>query len=79
MARPLEWSAKFLVCLRKLARPRGVEPLTPRSVVWCSIQLSYGRMPAAALAAKGGNNYSSPAAEASAIGGGEGLAVAGGI
>src|SRR5262245_47452826 len=27
-----------------LARPRGVEPLTPRSVVWCSIQLSYGRM-----------------------------------
>jgi hypothetical protein len=31
--------------LEKLARPRGVEPLTPRSVVWCSIQLSYGRMP----------------------------------
>jgi hypothetical protein len=27
----------------KLARPRGFEPLTPRSVVWCSIQLSYGR------------------------------------
>src|SRR5579885_3225944 len=26
-----------------VARPRGVEPLTPRSVVWCSIQLSYGR------------------------------------
>src|SRR5207248_6467128 len=31
-------------CLIKLARPRGVEPLTPRSVVWCSIQLSYGRI-----------------------------------
>jgi hypothetical protein len=31
--------------LKILARPRGVEPLTPRSVVWCSIQLSYGRMP----------------------------------
>jgi hypothetical protein len=30
--------------LKKLARPRGVEPLTPRSVVWCSIQLSYGRV-----------------------------------
>src|SRR5690348_11892467 len=27
-----------------MARPRGVEPLTPRSVVWCSIQLSYGRI-----------------------------------
>ena len=28
----------------EMARPRGFEPLTPRSVVWCSIQLSYGRM-----------------------------------
>src|SRR5947207_2530620 len=28
-------------------RPRGVEPLPPRSVVWCSIQLSYGRLPSA--------------------------------
>ena len=26
-----------------MARPRGLEPLTPRSEVWCSIQLSYGR------------------------------------
>ena len=28
-----------------MARPKGFEPLTPRFVVWCSIQLSYGRMP----------------------------------
>jgi hypothetical protein len=28
-----------------LARPKGFEPLTPRFVVWCSIQLSYGRPP----------------------------------
>ena len=27
-----------------MARPNGFEPLTPRFVVWCSIQLSYGRM-----------------------------------
>ena len=27
----------------KLARPRRFELLTPRSVVWCSVQLSYGR------------------------------------
>jgi hypothetical protein len=27
-----------------LARPKGFEPLTPRFVVWCSIQLSYGRL-----------------------------------
>jgi hypothetical protein len=32
--------------LRKgwLARPDGFEPPTPRFVVWCSIQLSYGRL-----------------------------------
>ena len=28
-----------------MARPRGVEPLTPGSEVQCSIQLSYGRGP----------------------------------
>ena len=27
-----------------LARPEGFEPPTPKFVVWCSIQLSYGRL-----------------------------------
>ncbi len=27
-----------------MARPEGFEPPTPRSVVWCSVQLSYGRV-----------------------------------
>ncbi len=34
----------FLDC-SGMARPKGFEPLTPRFVVWCSIQLSYGRLP----------------------------------
>ena len=38
------WAGFASNLLEGLARPRGVEPLTPRSVVWCSIQLSYGRM-----------------------------------
>ena len=35
-----------LLCaaVRRLARPEGFEPPTPRSVVWCSVQLSYGRV-----------------------------------
>jgi hypothetical protein len=32
----------------QMARPKGFEPLTPRFVVWCSIQLSYGRSSPAA-------------------------------
>ena len=35
-------SKMILKCLNLLARPKGFEPLTPRFVVWCSIQLSYG-------------------------------------
>ena len=35
-------SSKILILM---ARPKGFEPLTPRFVVWCSIQLSYGRLP----------------------------------
>lgn len=35
--------AKLFRSRRKVARPKGFEPLTPRFVVWCSIQLSYGR------------------------------------
>jgi hypothetical protein len=31
-------------CSREVARPEGFEPPTPRFVVWCSIQLSYGRL-----------------------------------
>ena len=34
---------KRLMLKSKMARPKGFEPLTPRFVVWCSIQLSYGR------------------------------------
>ena len=35
-----EMTAKLLILL---ARPKRFELLTPRFVVWCSIQLSYGR------------------------------------
>lgn len=33
-----------LCWMAEVARPKGFEPLTPRFVVWCSIQLSYGRV-----------------------------------
>jgi hypothetical protein len=46
--------------LKNLARPRGVEPLTPRSVVWCSIQLSYGRVAVKRTGRPGVDNYPSP-------------------
>ena len=32
-------------CVHAVARPKRFELLTPRFVVWCSIQLSYGRLP----------------------------------
>src|SRR5271156_5767602 len=54
---------KYLI---ELARPRGVEPLTPRSVVWCSIQLSYGRLPRVGPAMRGGHNYSTAVPEGKA-------------
>ncbi len=37
-----------------LAHPKGLEPLTPRFVVWCSIQLSYGCAVSGYLAEHGG-------------------------
>lgn len=36
-------AARCSHCCVGMARPKGFEPLTPRFVVWCSIQLSYGR------------------------------------
>jgi hypothetical protein len=33
-----------IINLLELARPKRFELLTPRFVVWCSIQLSYGRL-----------------------------------
>jgi hypothetical protein len=41
---PMSLSAECKKCLYLLARPDGFEPPTPRFVVWCSIQLSYGRV-----------------------------------
>jgi hypothetical protein len=32
-----------LASRKEMARPKRFELLTPRFVVWCSIQLSYGR------------------------------------
>jgi hypothetical protein len=37
-------SGDFGKCLIAMARPKRFELLTPRFVVWCSIQLSYGRV-----------------------------------
>ena len=36
-----------------MARPEGFEPPAPRFVVWCSIQLSYGRLEAAHIRTAG--------------------------
>ena len=52
--RPMErknggfWRAQFCT---EVARPKRFELLTPRFVVWCSIQLSYGRRAAPAAGA----------------------------
>ena len=37
-----------------MARPEGFEPPAPRFVVWCSIQLSYGRAGDGDIGARGG-------------------------
>ena len=37
------WMPMVTGPLGKMARPEGFEPPAPRFVVWCSIQLSYGR------------------------------------
>src|SRR5262245_26928582 len=42
--RPLRPIGDDVAQNRKVARPEGFEPPTPRFVVWCSIQLSYGRV-----------------------------------
>jgi hypothetical protein len=41
-----------------LARPKRFELLTPRFVVWCSIQLSYGRVPSGRGCTTAGDSYS---------------------
>ena len=35
---------QYRMAITGMARPEGFEPPTPRSVVWCSVQLSYGRI-----------------------------------
>ena len=47
-----------------LARPRRFELLTPRFVVWCSIQLSYGRIRAGLAPPTGANTYTGARANA---------------
>src|ERR1035441_1722463 len=37
-------AARLLKLQKEMARPKRFELLTPRFVVWCSIQLSYGRV-----------------------------------
>ena len=44
MTLPFKVLADFFSGEMGMARPKGFEPLTPRFVVWCSIQLSYGRL-----------------------------------
>src|SRR5438876_9815903 len=42
---PVAWQSREALRLGRLvARPKRFELLTPRFVVWCSIQLSYGRV-----------------------------------
>ena len=41
-----------------MARPKRFELLTPRFVVWCSIQLSYGRAGSLRVASRLGSSLS---------------------
>ena len=43
-----------------MARPKRFELLTPKFVVWCSIQLSYGRVPFKREIAAARHSYSAP-------------------
>ena len=44
MSKGIKIAQRFEFKIKKLlARPKRFELLTPRFVVWCSIQLSYGR------------------------------------
>ena len=53
-----------------MARPEGFEPPAPRFVVWCSIQLSYGRAGGADIGGKHKPRNPRPApAEAGVAGG----------
>ncbi len=49
LAFPFKPLFDFCEAKMEMAHPKGFEPLTPRFVVWCSIQLSYGCALRAAL------------------------------
>jgi hypothetical protein len=41
-------------CVKEMARREGLEPPTPRFEAWCSIQLSYRRVPVESRVRTGG-------------------------
>ena len=51
-ARPVAGRSSKGILFEKLARPERFELPTPRFVVWCSIQLSYGRLVASGRAGR---------------------------
>ena len=71
MARQFELCSNFFFDKRatileeRMARPGRFELPTPRFVVWCSIQLSYGRAAAALATAMRGATYSKAQIKAS--------------
>jgi hypothetical protein len=64
----VEYFRYTLMLLKYVARPERFELPTPRFVVWCSIQLSYGRgAPRGKMAGRGaGHSYRLPSLLASA-------------